>query len=196
MSAPMAYPVPPPAMQEPAEAQSIKSILKVVRILAIIFGVLALIAGIAFVVLIPFGVLVGGVWLILGGIVALVVYLQMKSIEEKVNARQYEAAKSQTLIWMILGFLFGLLLGIILLIAFLKFDPLINWQRNQMAGGMPPPGYAAPYAPPPAAPAPAPPPVPAPAAAPSAPFCAKCGKPTTWIAQYGRYYCYTDNLYV
>ena len=55
----------------------------------------------------------------------------------------------------------------------------------------PPPQYAAPVAPMAAPPPAAPPPV----AAPAAPFCVKCGKPTTYIAQYGRYYCYADNLY-
>lgn len=47
-------------------------------------------------------------------------------------------------------------------------------------------------APAPMAPSPAPP---VPSAQPAAPFCTKCGKPTTYIPQYGRYYCYTDNLY-
>jgi hypothetical protein len=49
------------------------------------------------------------------------------------------------------------------------------------------PSYSAPY--PTAAPA-APPPV-APA-----PNCPRCGRPTTWIAQYSRFYCTTDQQYV
>jgi hypothetical protein len=36
----------------------------------------------------------------------------------------------------------------------------------------------------------------APPAQPSSPLCAKCGRPTAYIVQYGRYYCYTDQLYV
>jgi hypothetical protein len=68
------------------------------------------------------------------------------------------------------------------------------WPKFQ-ARPRPAPVYPTPA---PAAPAPegmpqAPPP---PQAAPAAPNCAKCGRPTTYIAQYGRYYCYTDNLYV
>ena len=206
---------------EPPEVQSIKSMLHIVRILAIIFGIIVLLGGIAYAAWIAYlstvcstyvgidpycgsavlGALIFAIWFVIWGVVAIVVYMQMKSIEAKVNAHQYEAAKSQTLIWMVLGFIFGILLGILLLIAYLKFDPVINWQRQQMGGT--PAGYAPQYAapayqaPPPAAPpmaAPAPPP-PAPAA-PAAPMCAKCGQPTTYIAQYGRYYCYTDNLYV
>jgi len=54
------------------------------------------------------------------------------------------------------------------------------------------PSMMAPAAPEPAPvmASPAPPPVPA------APLCPKCGKPTTYIAQYSRYYCYTDATYV
>lgn len=195
MAAPATYPMPPPTLPEPAEAQSIREILRIVKVLAIVFGILFLVLGIALAVLVRPGGLVGGVWLVIGGIIGIVIYLQMGSIEEKFNARQYEVAKTQTLIWTILGFFFGIILGLILLIAFLKFDPLINWQRTQ--GAMAPPGYVPPYAAPapmPAAPA-APPPS-APAIAPAPPFCPKCGKPTTFIAQYGRYYCYTDGLYV
>lgn len=97
----------------------------------------------------------------IAGVVSIIVYMQMKSIEQKVNNRQYEAAKSQTLIWMILGFIFGILIGIILLIAYIKFDPLINLQRNQ--GGTPPA-----YGMPPAAAG-------APMMAPGQKFCSSCG---------------------
>ncbi|MGP8109280.1 MAG: hypothetical protein ACLQD9_01010 [Thermoplasmata archaeon] len=208
-----------PAM-EPPEAQSIKSMLHIARILAIIFGVLVLLAGIAYAAWIAYlsticstyvgidpycggallGALIPAIWLVIGGVVALLVYMQMKSIEEKVNAHQYEAAKSQTLVWMIIGFIFGILLGIILLIAYIKFDPLITWQRNSAGGAAtswpsPPMGGAVPPPPPGSMGTPPPPPPPAaPAAAP--PFCASCGKPTTYLAQYGRYYCASCQKYV
>jgi len=199
---------------EPPEAQSIKSMLHIVRILAIIFGVLLFLAGIAYAAFIAWaysncsavglGGYCGGtlgfalifpIFIIIWGVIDFIIYMQMKGIEALVNQHQYEAAKSKTLMWMILGFILGgILLGILLLIAYLKFDPLITWQRNQQPGGMPPPGYAPQYAAP--APMAAPPPGPAAPPGQAAPFCAKCGKPTTFIAQYGRYYCYTDNLYV
>ena len=205
---------------EPPEAQSIKSMLHIARILAIIFGVLVLLGGIAYAAWIAYlsticstyvgfdpycggallGALIPAIWLVIGGVVALLVYMQMKSIEEKVNAHQYEAAKSQTLVWMIIGFIFGILLGIILLIAFIKFDPLITLQRNSAGGAAtswpsPPMGGAVP--PPPAGSMGAPPPPPPPAAPAAAPpFCASCGKPTTYLAQYGRYYCASCQKYV
>jgi hypothetical protein len=230
---------------EPAEAQSIRSILHIARLLALIFGILLLIGGVIYAASIAYlsyycttfdpycggavvGAIAGAIWLVISGIFLFFVYTQMKSIEAKVDARQYEAAKSQTLIWMILGFIFGIILGIILLIAYVKFDPLINAsrQQGQMGGGSgyppqgyppqggppmayppqpgaPTPGYYPPqqgapaYAPPMATPPPVQAPPPA-AAAPATPppFCSKCGSPTTYIAQYGRYYCYNDRIYV
>ncbi len=217
MAAPSAYPMPPMMNAEPPEVQSIKSMLHIVRILAIIFGILLALGGIAYALIaiaaynactsvagnicaasIGF-VLVFPIIVIIWGVIDFIIWLQMKEIEALVNQHQFEKAKSKTLIWMILGFILGgILIGILLLIAYLKFDPVITWQRQQQGGA--PPGYAPQYAAPPAYAAPPPaaaPPPPAPAAAaPAAPLCAKCGKPTTYIAQYGRYYCYTDNLYV
>jgi hypothetical protein len=215
-----------PGYPEPPEAQSIRSMLQVARILAIIFGVILVLAGIAYIALIAYYVSVCStitgfdpycgtawvgdigvaIWLLIGGAVAVIVYMQMRSIETKVNNRQYEAAKTQTLLWMILGFIFGIVLGIVLLIAFIKFDPLIAASRNMGGGGQMPPGgmppaYSPPAAPtvapaPAVAPASAPPPPPPAAGAPATPFCGNCGKPTTYVPQYGRYYCYDCKLYV
>jgi hypothetical protein len=193
-----------PQVMEPPEAQSIKSMLHIVRILAIIFGVLLFLAGLAYTALVwaayntctsvagnicagSLGaVLIFPIVIVIFGLVDIVIYMQMRSIEGKVNARQYEAAKSQTLIWMILGFILGgLIIGILLLIAYLKFDPLIAWQRNQMAGA-PAAGYAAPGAS--AAPGAygAPPMAPPPAAAPAPgqKFCSSCGTPNAAGAQF------------
>jgi hypothetical protein len=189
---------------EPPEAASIKSMLHIARILALIFAIIFLFAGIGVVVAlvaIGAGVFAGfAAFFLIGVVIDIVIYVQLKEIAAMVDRRQYEAAKSKTLVWMIIGFILGgIIIGILVLVAWLKFDPLITWQRTQMQGGAPPAGYAPAYAPPPMAPpmAAAPPPgAPPAAAAPAAPFCAKCGKPTTYIPQYGRYYCYTDNLYV
>ncbi|HXW67519.1 MAG TPA: hypothetical protein VEL82_06575 [Thermoplasmata archaeon] len=207
--------------QEPAEAQSIRSMLHIARLLALIFGILLLIGGIAYVAWIAYlasicatyigfdpycggaiaGALIPAIYLAIAGVFLFLVWTQTKQIEAKVNSHQYEAAKSQTLLWMILGFIFGIILGVILLIAYLKFDPLINQSRAMASGQMPPPGAPPAWGAPPApAPAPAPtaaaPPAAPPPGAQAAPFCGTCGKPTTYVPQYGRYYCYDCKQYV
>jgi hypothetical protein len=216
----------PPQSMEPPEVQSIKSMLHIARILAIIFGIILALAGLAYLafailaweactsvagnICLGLGfILVGPLFILIFGVVDVFIYLQCKEIESMVNQRQYEPAKAKTLVWMIIGFILGgILIGIILLIAYLKFDPVISWARNQ--GGAPPaygappgaPGAPPPMAPPPAMPPPqAAPPMAAPAAAaapgaPAVPNCTNCGRPTTYIAQYGRYYCYSCSRYV
>jgi hypothetical protein len=160
--------------QEPPEAQSIKSMFHIVRILAIIFGILLLLGGLAYIGLVIaaydacqaafggcFGVYSGAlgyllIWpiiIFIWGVFDIIIYVKMKSLEALVNNRQYEQAKSQTLIWTILGFILGgIIIGILLLIAYIKFDPLINAARAQGGQGqwaqpgqmqMPPPGQAA-----------------------------------------------------
>ena len=200
---------------EPAELSSLKSVLNVARILALVFLILFLLAGIgellAVLVLISPGLgaiaLVYVAFFILAFIVAILVYMQIAGIKRMVDAGQYQAAKDRTLIWMILGFIFGIILGIVLLIAYLKFDAVINWQRQMQSGGQPPAQPPAWGAPPPAAPpmapvavaAPSPAAPPMPVAAPGAPaagICPRCGKPATWVAQYNRWYCYNDQQYI
>lgn len=173
---------------EPPEAQSIRSMLHIVRILAIIIGVLLFLAGLALIAVTGLACSAAGagafcgaaltfpILILIWGVVAVIIYTQMRKIEEMVNARQYEAAKHKTLVWMIIGFILaGIIVGILLLIAYIKFDPLISWQRSGGAAAV-------------AAPVGVPPPAPAPGVAerfcPScgagnartAGFCAKCGK--------------------
>ncbi|HTW39396.1 MAG TPA: hypothetical protein VMF04_00845 [Thermoplasmata archaeon] len=211
----MAQPTYYPQQQPMAEVQSIKSMLHIGRIVALIFGIIWLLAGIAYIAWVAYLASVcssfvgvdaycGGViafylifpaFVLIWGIVDFLIWVNVKAIESMVDARQYEAAKSKTLIWVIVGFIFGgIIVGIFMLLAYLKFDPVINASRAQAGGMMPPPGYGAP--PPQMAP---PPPAPAPMAAtspPPAPICPMCGQPGTYVAQYGRYYCYTDKQYL
>jgi hypothetical protein len=67
--------------------------------------------------------------------------------------------------------------------------PMMAARKQSSSSGMSAPAPAP-------APVMAPPAPPAAAPAPATPVCPKCGKPTTYIAQYSRYYCYTDSVYV
>ncbi|MGA7650683.1 MAG: hypothetical protein WBW40_08285, partial [Thermoplasmata archaeon] len=70
MGAPIAYQMPPPMMAaEPPEAQSIKSLLHIARILALIFGIILIIAG---AVLLLFIV---GIIPLIFGIINIVIYI-------------------------------------------------------------------------------------------------------------------------
>jgi RNA polymerase subunit RPABC4/transcription elongation factor Spt4 len=81
--------------------------------------------------------LIYGVLGILMFVFGLMFYFNCNAIKTMVSHGQYIQAKSKTLVWVIVGFIFaGVLPGIILLIAYLKFDPLIRSGMHPMA---PPP---------------------------------------------------------
>ena len=86
-------------------------------------------------------------------------------------------------------------LGILLAIGGWLFDSV--WPKYR-ARPRPTPPVVAPSAsvPAPTTMAPAPPPPPPPLGnMPAPPNCPNCGKPTTYVAQYGRYYCFSCARY-
>ncbi len=202
-AAPMGMP-----MQNP-EVGTIRTMLSVVRILALIGMVLTAIGAIgtiwALAVLTSagygaygaVGASVYAIYIVVVFLFLLFVYLRIGAIRDLVDAGRLAEAKERTLIWMILGFIFGILVGVLLLIAYIKFDPAIRWQQQMQMGGQQPPAWGVPAAAPmvaqPFAPAAAPPPV---ASTPAAVMCPRCGRPATWIGQYSRWYCYNDQQYV
>ncbi len=121
----------------PPEAESIKSLVKITGIISLIFGILLLIVGIGITVAtIGIGGIVGIVWIIFG-IIDLLIWSNCKKINELIDQRNYKEAKDKTLIWMIIGFIFGgLIPGILLLIAYIKYDEVI---RISQQSAVPPP---------------------------------------------------------
>ena len=115
------------------EAESIKSLVKITGILSLIFGIINIIWGIAGII-----VIVGIVGIIFG-IIDLLIWSNCKKINELIDQRKYREAKDKTLVWMILGFIFGgLIPGILLLLAYIKYDELIRISQ-QTAPPPPPP---------------------------------------------------------
>ncbi|MCI4347014.1 MAG: hypothetical protein L3J97_00130 [Thermoplasmata archaeon] len=143
-------------------------------------------------------------------VVNLIAYIQLGPMLAQFEQGQYAAIRERILIWAILTLIFGVLVGILLLIAYVKLEEIGRSAAPSMIPGKPGPMTAAPMysapaysaapATPPAAPsyptsAPPPPPI-APSSAPSVPVCTRCGRPATWVPQYSRWYCYTDSVYL
>ena len=121
-------PPPPPAPAgEPPGVGTIRTMLNVTKLLSLIFGILWLLAGIGTIVItLGFGI-VAALPLIIFGIIDLIIWKQVSNIQELVDQRNYQEAKNKTLIWMILGFILGgIIIGILLLIAYLKYDEVIR----------------------------------------------------------------------
>ena len=160
---------------------------------------------------------VGAVFYLIGAVLsAVLLYVAYFWTYRRVVEGHYEEARTPALILGILELFFGgVITGILYLIGWIKLGDAVNEMRQPQGyapgymPGQPMPGYGAPpvgYAPqpgpaagyPPAA-SPAAPAAAAPTAAPAAPqapACPRCQRPATWVAQYGRYYCYNCAQYI
>ncbi len=188
----MATPVPTPSPASPSE-RSVASWLDVGRSLALI---LAVVAGLIFLVSLAFvvirlalfgdlGGIVGAVYWLLTAIVNFLLWKEYPRFESLAAQRQFAELKDRLLLWIILGILFFLVEGIVLLLVFLKLDDLLAGRD----GSAPVAATGAPPA------APLPPPVPPPPP-PAGVVCPTCGQPAALIAEYNRYYCYRCSAYV
>jgi len=139
------------------------------------------------------------IFLVLFGIIPLfLLWVAYAMCYTRVRNGEYEGARTPTLVLAIVELLFGgVIPGIFYIIAYVKLGDAINEMRNPPTGYMQQPPMGMPYQPQAAAAPPmgAPPPAAAPVA-PAAPTCPRCGRPATWVPQYGRYYCYTDSQYL
>jgi len=66
-----------------------------------------------------------GILGIIFGLIDIVMYSKCKNIIRLIDKQEYKKAKSSTLIWMIIGLIFGgILPGILMLIAYIKLGEL------------------------------------------------------------------------
>ncbi len=79
-------------------------------------------------------IFVVGIVPLIFGIVNLIIYSKIKTIDLLVDQQRYIDAKNKTLVWMIIGFIFaGIIVGIILLISYLKYDDVIRAVQQNYA---------------------------------------------------------------
>jgi uncharacterized membrane protein len=110
----------------PPDISTIKTMNKIAKILALIFGIIFIIVGIVTIFFII------GILPLIWGIVNLIIYSKINAINLLVDQQRYVDAKNRTLVWMIIGFIFaGVIVGILLLISYLKYDDVIRaYQQN------------------------------------------------------------------
>jgi len=201
----------------PPSGSTAKTLILVGLIFQLIFALLFLFAfGVAAVFLASVGVfpVFAIIWIAFGALGFVFLILIWLLSYKPTSERRYEAARTPTLIFAILSLItINIIAGILYLIAYIKLGDAVREQQMppqgypgaapmmapaQPYGGQPYPAQAYPAQPYPAQPmAPmAPAAVPAAPAAPAAVMCPKCGKPATFVPQYNRYYCYTDQQYI
>lgn len=185
-------PSPPPPPAPPSSApsgavSSVASLLGLARGLALL---IALLAGVLFLVFLGLSFLsvvlghgapglLSAVYCLVSAVVNFVLWREIPRFEKMNADREFDALRDHLLVWIILGVLFFVVVGVLLAIAWVRLEEL----RGSRPSAPPPPPRAGPSVPPPP-----PPPGPAPA-------CANCGNPTTWIPEYSRFYCYRCGRY-
>ena len=113
---------------------TIKSLTSAAGILSLIIAILLGIVGL---ISMPLGV--GAASLVLA-VINYLIYANCMEIMKLVDLSRYREAKEKTLIWMLVGFIFGwILVGILLLIAFLKYDEVIKYSEPPPPPPPPPP---------------------------------------------------------
>ncbi len=189
---PGARPVPPSA----GTAKTLILIALIFQIIgSVIIALIALVVGSAL-ASIGFGGL-GAIFIVIALVILLVAILAYFYSYKPVAEGHYDAARTPTLVLGIVGlFAGGVIVGILYLVAWDKLGDAIREMQPPMMTQMAYVPIAVPMgtpgivygAPPGTAPT-------APPAAP-APPCPRCHRPGTWVPQYGRYYCYNDQLYL
>ena len=119
----------------PPDVSTVKTLNKVSQIIALILGIGLIILGIITLIFI-----VGILYLILG-IINLLIFYEIREIDSLIDLQRYNDAKNKTFVWMIIGFILsGVIVGIILLIAWIKYDDIIRAvQQSYMQQGPVPP---------------------------------------------------------
>ena len=102
------------------EKSTIKDMLTIAWVMSLIVGIILLITGI-----ITFGITA------IFGVIDMVVFYECREIIRMTEQRKFSAAKEKTLIWMIVGLIFGfIIVGLFMVIAYIKFDDLIRAYQN------------------------------------------------------------------
>jgi len=118
----------PPSAGPPDD--SLRSLLSVARTLALLF---ALLAGLLFLVFLAFAVLdlvlgrgagdiVWAVYSLASAAVNYVLWREIPRLEQLAATRQYAALREQTIIWAVLGIIFFVVVGLLLLVVWMKVE--------------------------------------------------------------------------
>ena len=135
--------VPPPAIGESSKVRTILDILHIAKILALIIAILLLVAaawyGFTFNIF-------GAIYSVAAAVINLLLYMRMDEYASMVNNRRYGELRDNILIWAILAIIFGVIVGILLLIVYIELEEI---EKNVRYAQNTPNTYRQPPPPPP-----------------------------------------------
>lgn len=102
----------------PPEADTVITLRRIAGIIALVFGIPLIIFGVITLIVLV------GIVLIALGVIDVLIFVNCIEIVRLVEAGEYAKAKEKSLVWMIIGLLFSLIPGTLLLVAYMKYDDL------------------------------------------------------------------------
>ncbi len=141
-------PPPSPAPRPPFSDETLRSTLRLARSLGF---VIAFLAGLLFLLLLVVwfvGLLLGfyaaglagAVYCFLSAVVNYFLWEELPSLQRLVEERQYAVVQDRLVLWMVLGLLFFVVEGVVLVFAYLEAESLARSLSVPPAGPTPPPG--------------------------------------------------------
>jgi len=131
-------PASPPTAGAPPGDASLRPLLSIARSLALL---LALLAGLLFLVFLAFafldlvlgrgpGDVVSAVYCLASAAVNYVLWREIPALERLAEARQYSELRERTIVWAVLGLIFFVIVGVLLLVVWLKAELLVSGTKS------------------------------------------------------------------
>lgn len=131
-----------PYIGESSKVRSILDLLNVAKILALVIGIVGflLAAWAAWPIIYRvWGGIPGAVYWITSAIINLLAYMKFDEFVGMVNERRYQALYDLMVVWMVLTLIFGVIVGILLLIVYIQLGELKNAGAYSQQGTLQPP---------------------------------------------------------
>lgn len=110
------------------DVDTLKNLVHIAGVIALIFAILGIIGAIFTL----------GITLV-AAIINLLIWHFSKKINNMIDQKKYSEAKNKTLLWAILGIVLGgVIPGILLLLAYLKFEEIMRTSQPPVQNGTPP----------------------------------------------------------
>lgn len=113
--------LPSPAIGESSKVRTILDLLQISKILALVLGILFLLSAVWYGFI---GHIEMTIYLVASGIVNLLLYIKMDEFIGMVKNRRYGELRDNILIWGVLTIIFGVIVGILLIVVYVELDEL------------------------------------------------------------------------
>ncbi len=132
-----------PVIGESSKVRSILDVLNVAKILALVIGILGFLLAAWSAWPLVYGIwtgIIGALYWIVSAVINLMVYTKFDEFVGMVKDRRYQEFYDLLLVWMVLTLIFGVIVGILLLIVYIQLGELkTSLGYSQYANAPPPP---------------------------------------------------------